>query len=173
MKLSKGDIRLIITTVKEVNRDELKEQFQERKNWKLRNVKLLMRHYRLLKSYCDDVSGKIDGIESVLEELGRESLVLQSINDNKIKTQAMMRHVENVLNVYRDNCYNGKYEEKLRWKLFYEFHMKEPQLSNKKLFEKYNISKAQFYKELKKSYDTLVILMFGIDSFEDLENYKG
>ncbi|MBC2196296.1 hypothetical protein [Listeria booriae] len=173
MKLSKNDIRLIITTMKEVNRDELEEQFQERKNWKLRNVKLLMTHYRLLKSYCNDVTGKIDGIESVLEELGRESLVLQSINDNKIKTQAMMRHVENVLNVYRDNCYNGKYEEKLRWKLFYEFHMKEPQLSNNKLCEKYNLSRSSLYRELKKSYETLVILMFGIDSFEDLENYEG
>ncbi|MBC6300315.1 hypothetical protein [Listeria booriae] len=173
MKLSKSDIRLIITTVKEVNRNELEEQFQERKNWKLRNVKLLMTHYRLLKSYCDDVTGKIDGIENVLAELGRESLVLQSINDNKIKTQAMMRHVDNVLNVFHDNCKLGNQEDSRRWRLLYEFHMKEPQISNNKLCEKYNVSKTSLYRELNKAYETLVILMFGIDSFEDLANYEG
>ncbi|MBC2238337.1 hypothetical protein [Listeria innocua] len=173
MKLNKNDIRLIVKTVKEVNRDELDDKQRERKNWKLRNVKLLMTHYRLLKSYCNDVTGKIDGIESVLEELGRESLILHSINDNKLKTQAMMKHVDNVLNVYEDNCNKASHEDKQRWKLFYEYHMKEPRLSNNKICEKYNLSRASLYRELNRAYETLVILMFGIDSFEDLENYEG
>ncbi|ECB9703788.1 hypothetical protein FL866_01985 [Listeria monocytogenes] len=173
MKLSKGDIRLIITTVKEVNRDELDDKQRERKNWKLRNVKLLMTNYRLLKRYCNDVTDQIDVIEEVLSELGRESLILHSINDNKVKTQAMMKHVDNVLNVFQVNCENGNEEDQRRYKLLYEFHVKEPQLSTNRICEKYNISRASLYRELNRAYETIVILMFGIDSFEDLANYKG
>ncbi|MBC2288582.1 hypothetical protein [Listeria farberi] len=173
MKLNKNDIRLIVKTVKEVNRDELDDKQRERKNWKLRNVKLLMTNYRLLKRYCNDVTDQIDVIESILEELGRESLILHSINDNKLKTQAMMKHVDNVLNVYEDNCLNGNHEDQRRYKLLYEFHVKEPQLSTNRICEKYNISRASLYRELKRSYETIVILMFGIDSFDDLADYKG
>ncbi|EAG8714032.1 hypothetical protein CHT78_13655 [Listeria monocytogenes] len=171
--MNKNDIQLIVKTVKEVNRDELNEKLRERKSWKLRNVKLLLKNYRLLKSYCNDVTEQIDVIESILEEVGRESLILHSINDNKMKTQAMMQHVDNVLNVYRNNCEKGSQEDKRRWYLLYSFYINEYQISNVKIFEKHNISKAQFYKELNKAYETLVILMFGIDSFEDLYNYKG
>ncbi|TYU88475.1 hypothetical protein FZX01_02885 [Listeria monocytogenes] len=173
MKLNKNDIRLIVKTVKEVNRDELDDKQRERKNWKLRNVKLLMTNYRLLKRYCNDVTDQIDVIESILEELGRESLILHSINDNKLKTQAMMKHVDNVLNVYEDNCLNCNHEDQRRYKLLYEFHVKEPQLSTNRICEKYNISRASLYRELKRAYETIVILMFGIDSFDDLADYKG
>ncbi|EEO6560710.1 hypothetical protein G5736_002246 [Listeria monocytogenes] len=173
MKLNKNDIRLIVKTVKEVNRDEVDDKQRERKNWKLRNVKLLLKNYRLLKSYCNDVTDQIDVIESILEEIGRESLILHSINDNKLKTQAMMKHVDNVLNVYRDNCERGNAEDKRRWKLLYSFYINEYQISNVKIYEKYNISKAQFYKELTKAHETIMVLMFGIDSFDDLADYKG
>ncbi|EAC8350572.1 hypothetical protein [Listeria monocytogenes] len=173
MKLNKNDIRLIVKTVKEVNRDELNDKKRERKNWKLRNVRLLMTNYRLLKRYCNDVTDQIDVIESILEEVGRESLILHSINDNKLKTQAMMKHVDNVLHVYKDNCVNGNLEDKRRYKLLYEFHVKEPPLPTKIICEKYNISRASLYRELKRSYETIVILMFGIDSFDDLADYKG
>ena len=145
------------------------------KDKKLRNTKLLIRKYKLLKDYSNnavydatmDTDGDIEEIMSALRiDMGERHRV-QSIQNGVIVTSIIMSHIDTMLECYKNKCLvSSKPEVSRRWREVYSMYLADECLTSQEVADRESVSVSMVYQDLDIVYDDLSSMFFGLDLTE-------
>lgn len=171
--------------------DNAKEQdslFDKR----LYNTKLLLEHYRLFKEHAENAVfelTRLDEAELTAIEImdsmwqsagpGRREIAIESIAKSALRTEIVIRHIDEMLGIYEAYCYrSGKPENERRWDIINTMYIKPLQGNKTKtelyeeLAQKHFISDRQVKYDINMALEQITALLFGIDGVRRLEVKK-
>lgn len=151
---------------------ERKKEYNGRADRRLRNTRLLLRNYRMLKEHAENsVFGRVQMQESALDilesmmSLYNDEVIIQSIKNSATRTAIIVSHIETMFELYYSYCERSvKREIDLRrYQVVWDMYMAEETLSAKEVATKQNISRDSVYSDLKIGIERLTALIFGVD----------
>lgn len=151
---------------------ERKKEYSGRSDRRLRNTKLLLRNYHMLKEHAENsVFGRTQMEESALDILEsmmsiyNDEVIIQSIKNSATRTAIIVSHIEIMFGLYYSYCDRSANREidLRRYNVVWDMYMAEDTLSAKEIAEKQNISKDSVYSDLKVGIERLTALIFGVD----------
>lgn len=171
--------------------DNAKEQeslFDKR----LYNTKLLLEHYRLFKEHAENAVfelTRLDEAELTAIEImdsmwqsagpGRGEIAIESIANSTLRTQIVIKHIDEMLGIYEAYCYrSGKPENERRWDVINTMFILPMPVGKSKteLYEelaaKHFTSARQIQRDINDSMEKITALLFGIDGIQRLEKKK-
>lgn len=147
-------------------------EIKERHDKRLRNTKLLLKHYRSFKShvqnaiYETDVSEEentVDILELMWENNNTEAVV-ESIKRSATRTKLIIEHTETMLNAYKMMCMrSGNDTYKRHWNVVYDMYISDEIISKEEIAERNHIELRTVYKDVDVACKKLSTLIFGID----------
>jgi hypothetical protein len=150
-------------TVAYLERKE-RQQLKAKRDWRLRNTKLLLRHYREFVEHSEEIKVSFLEEADALEDLYTDELTVEAIKRSKQRTLAMVRFIENVLQVYRIKCEKGTEEDLRRFKVIHAMYVAEEKLTVDQIAALHFISSRMVYYDIDNACETLSVLIFGIDA---------
>ncbi|MED1603038.1 hypothetical protein [Alkalihalophilus marmarensis] len=155
------------TALEYMEQKQLKEQ-KNRRDMRLRNTKLLLKHYRSFVLHSKDLQIELDELEvpdDVFEEMHSNELVVESIKRSKKRTLAMVKFIDQMLRVYKVLCEeSGRDEEVRQYQTVYKLFIAEEKYSMDQVAECHNVVVRTVQRDTKDAVKTLSALIFGIDS---------
>lgn len=157
--------------VKAFEQERKKEQGQ-RADRRLRNTKLLLRNYHMLKEHAENsVFGRTQMEESaadILESMMtiyNNDVIIESIKRSATRTAVIVSHIETMFGLYAAYCDKSQNREidMRRYEVIWDMYMAEDTLSVKEIAEKQNLSKDSVYADLRIATERLTALIFGVD----------
>lgn len=152
-------------------REEEEKQKDEQRDWRLRNTKLLLKNYRLFHEHLKNAIWDQEQLcaESPIEILElmnvRHGLKVESIANSLVRTKIIMKHVDEMLMIYKIYCEkSGKPEEQRRYRVIKKLYLDEKALTAADIAEEEDIDLRTVYKDVNAACDKLSALLFGIDS---------
>lgn len=156
------------------NQERKKEQ-EKRADRRLRNTKLLLRNYHMLKKHAENsVFGRtqmeesaIDILESMMSMYDNE-VIIESIKRSATRTAVIISHIETMFGLYEAYCDNAPNRdiETRRYEVAWDMYMAENTLSAKEIAEKHHMSKDNVYADLRVATERLTALIFGVDGLK-------
>ncbi len=154
---------------------ERKREFGQRADRRLRNTKLLLRNYRMLKEHAENSvfnraqmdESAFDILESMMQSYDND-VIINSIKDSAARTAVMVSHVETMLGLYEAFCEKSPNREieRRRYDVAWDMYIAEQTLSAKEIAEKQNMSKENVYADLRIAIERLTALFFGVDGLK-------
>lgn len=148
---------------------EKKKQQKAKKDWRLRNTKLLLRNYRSFVAHSHDIQKEIDAFKKAkaLEELYSEDFAVESIKRSKQRTYAMVQFMERMLDVYRTMCEESVQPEDLRrYQVICEMYISAEKTTAEKIAKCHFIDLRTVYRDINEASKALSVLIFGVDAIE-------
>ncbi|EQG35321.1 TPA: hypothetical protein MJC92_000235 [Clostridioides difficile] len=158
---------------------KLNEEATELYNRKIRNTKLLLKHYREFKKHIDNsvfkVSCKSGNAIEVLTTLAdryvSEDLFVESISKSVSRTNVIIAHIDIMLKIYKEYCNNSNDIEQRRYRIIEERFIKEvkhkkDRCSINKIAKRENIDTRTVYKDIDQACERLAALIFGVDGIK-------
>ena len=151
---------------------ERKKEQGKRADRRLRNTKLLLRNYHMLKEHAENsVFGRTQMEESALDILEsmmsiyNDEVIIQSIKNSATRTAIIVSHIETMFGLYYSYCDRSANREidLRRYNVVWDMYMAEDTLSAKEIAEKQNISKDSVYSDLRVGIERMTALIFGVD----------
>lgn len=154
---------------------EKKKEQGKRADRRLRNTKLLLRNYHMLKEHAENsVFGRtqmeesaLDILESMMNMYDNE-VIIESIKRSATRTAIIVSHIETMFGLYDAYCEKSQNKEidRRRYEVIWDRYMAEPVLSVKEIADKQNMSKENVYSDLKVAEERLTALIFGVDGLK-------
>lgn len=154
---------------------ERKKEYNGRADRRLRNTKLLLRNYHMLKEHAEDsVFGRtqmeesaLDILESMMSMYDNE-VIIESIKRSATRTAVIVSHIETMFGLYYAYCDKSLNRdiEMRRYKVVWDMYMAEDGLSVKEIAEKQHMSKDSIYADLRIATAKLTALIFGVDGLK-------
>lgn len=151
---------------------ERKKECGERVDRRLRNTKLLLRNYHMLKEHAENsVFGRIqmeesaaDILESMMSMYDNE-VIIDSIKRSASRTAIIVSHIEVMFGLYESYCEKSASREvdRRRFGVLWDRYMAEQPLDVKEIAQKYNMSKENVYSDLNIATERVSALIFGVD----------
>lgn len=153
-------------------RQEQKKEYSSRADRRLRNTKLLLRNYRMLKEHAENsVFGRtqmeesaLDILESMMSMYDNE-IIIESIKRSATRTAVIVSHIETMFDLYAAYCDKSPNRdiEMRRYEVLWDMYMAEDTLSAKEAAEKQHVSKDTIYTDIRMATEKLTALIFGVD----------
>lgn len=156
-------------------KQEKKKEQDKRADRRLRNTRLLLRNYHMLKEHSENsVFGRTQMEESALNilesmmNLYDDEIIIESIRRSATRTAIIISHIEIMFSLYSAYCEKSQNREldRRRYKVIWERYIAEPVSSVKEIAIKYNMSKENVYSDLKVAEEMLTALIFGVDGLK-------
>lgn len=154
---------------------ERKKENSKRADKRLRNTKLLLRNYHMLKEHAENsVFGRtqmeesaIDILESMMSIYDNE-VIIESIKRSATRTAIIVSHIEIMFGLYHSYCEHTSSREidLRRYEVAWDMYMAEKTLTAKEIAEKQNISTRNVYEDIKVATERLSALIFGVDGLK-------
>lgn len=154
---------------------ERKKEQGKRADRRLRNTKLLLRNYHMLKEHAENsVFGRtqmeesaIDILESMMSMYDNE-VIIESIKRSATRTAVIVSHIETMFGLYEAYCGNAPNQEieMRRYEVVWDMYMADNTLSAKEIADKQNISTRNVYEDIKVATERLSALIFGVDGLK-------
>ncbi len=160
--------------LKTLKKEREKEQ-GKRANRRLRNTKLLLHNYHMLKEHAENsVFGRIQMQESAIDILESmmsmydNEVIIESIKRSATRTAIIVSHMEVMFGLYRSYCEHTSSREidLRRYEVAWDRYMADQALSVKQIAEKQNISVRNVYEDIKVATERLSALIFGVDGLK-------
>ena len=154
---------------------ERKKEYGKRADKRLRNTKLLLRNYHMLKQHAENsVFGRTQMNESALDilesmlSLYNDEVIIQSIKNSATRTAIIVAHIETMFGLYRSYCENSLNKEidLRRYEVIWDMYMAEDVMTAKEIAKKQNMSKENVYADVKIAIERLTALIFGVDGMK-------
>ncbi len=145
---------------------------------RLRNIKLLLKNYKLLRSHAENAvyDGQLDAeLEDSLEFLEElmmpgkyGTLTVQSIKRSAKRTEIMVSHTETMLTEYQKFCYRrGREVDLRRWRVIEGLYITEPPKSRQEIAtEEFHGEETAIDKDVTAACKIISVLIFGMDGME-------
>lgn len=154
---------------------ERKKELGKKADIRLRNTKLLLRNYHMLKEHAENsVFGRTqmeesaaDILESMMSIYDNE-VIIESIKRSATRTAVIVSHIETMFGLYAAYCEKASNRdiEMRRYEVVWDMYMAEYTLSAKEISEKQNISSRNVYEDIKVATERLSALIFGVDGLK-------
>lgn len=154
---------------------ERKKEQGKRADRRLRNTKLLLRNYHMMKEHAENsVFGRtqmeesaIDILESMMSMYDNE-VIIESIKRSATRTAVIVSHIETMFGLYEAYCGNAQNREieMRRYEVVWDMYMADNTLSAKEIADKQNISTRNVYEDIKVATERLSALIFGVDGLK-------
>lgn len=154
---------------------ERKKEFGKREDRRLRNTKLLLRNYRMLKEHAENSvfsraqmdESAFDILELMMSNYDND-FAINSIKESAARTAIMVSHVETMIGLYAAFCEKSPNREieQRRYDVVWDMYMAEDTLSVKEIAEKQNMSRENVYADLRVAIERLTALIFGVDGLK-------
>lgn len=154
---------------------ERKKEHGSRTQRRLRNTKLLLRNYHMLKEHAEkSVFGRtqmgesaLDILESMMSMYDNE-VIVESIKRSATRTAVIVSHIETMFGLYLAYCEKApnKDIEMRRYEIVWDAYMAEDILSAKQIAVKWNMSVDSVYSDLRVAMERLTALIFGADGLK-------
>lgn len=154
---------------------ERKKEYSGRADRRLRNTKLLLRNYHMLKEHAEQsVFGRtqmeesaLDILESMMSMYDNE-VIIESIKRSATRTAVIVAHIDTMFGLYAAYCDRSPTRDidMRRYEVVWDMYMAEPTLSVKEIAEKQNMSKENVYADIKVAVERLTALIFGVDGLK-------
>lgn len=154
---------------------ERKKEYGGRADRRLRNTKLLLRNYHMLKEHAQNsVFGRtqmeesaLDILESMMSMYDNE-IIIESIKRSATRTAIIVSHIETMFGLYAAYCEKSPNQEieMRRYEVAWDMYMAEDTLSAKEIAEKQNMTKENVYADLRVAMERLTALIFGVDGLK-------
>ncbi|WP_017726755.1 hypothetical protein [Halalkalibacterium ligniniphilum] len=160
---------LVIEVAKEAIKEyENQKQVADKRRHdnRLRNIKLLLKHYRSFKKHCEEAKEDIPELMKALDldDLSKDAIEIKSILSNRKRTAAMVVYIDRMLEIYRLNCEQSESpEEKRRYQIIHDLYLTDVKKSADDVGKGHFLNRRTVYKEVDKTCKDLSVLMFGID----------
>ncbi|WP_188068618.1 hypothetical protein [Brevibacillus brevis] len=164
--------RTALQVVRDYQEKEKQKQQKEKRDWRLRNTKLLLKHYRSFVSHVEGSREKVTAMDyaDAMESLYTNRLALESIKRSRQRTIVMVKFVQKMISVYQAMCETSGLQEDLRrYHIIYELYISEKtekKQTVEELAEFHNIEPRTVYNDVKNAVNTLSVLVFGVDGIE-------
>lgn len=154
---------------------ERKKEQGKRADRRLRNTKLLLRNYHMLKEHAENsVFGRTQIEESALDilesmmNLYDNEVIIESIKRSATRTAIIVSHIETMFGLYDAYCdkSSNKDIDRRRYEVVWDKYMAEPVLTVKEIAAKHNMSKENVYSDLRVAEERLTALIFGVDGLK-------
>lgn len=155
-----------------VFRTEREREYGGRADRRLRNTKLLLKNYHMLKEHAENsVFGRtqmeesaLDILESMMSMYDNE-VIIESIKRSATRTAIIVSHIDVMFRLYRSYCEHSSSREidLRRYEVAWDTYMADKVLTVKEVAEKYNISTRNVYEDIKVATRRLSALIFGVD----------
>ena len=154
---------------------ERKKEQGKRADRRLRNTKLLLRNYHMLREHADNsVFGRtqmeesaIDILDSMMSVYDNE-VIIESIKRSATRTAMIVSHIDTMFGLYEAYCNNAPNRdiEMRRYEVVWDMYMADTVLSAKEIADKQHMSKDNVYADLRVATERLSALMFGVDGLK-------
>lgn len=153
---------------------ERQRESREMSDRRLRNTKLLLRNYRVIKEHADNAVYEAETEEDplqIMEDLmmpGRSSNVfVESIKRSAARTATIVRHIDTMLRLYQIYCYQyGTNEDTRRWRVIDGLYISDERMTVPELAEQEGVVERTIYKDIDVACERISALMFGIDGIK-------
>ena len=154
---------------------ERKRERVDRTDRRLRNTKLLLRNYHMLKEHAENsVFGRTQMEESALDILESmmsmydDDVVVESIKRSATRTAVIVSHIETMFGLYAAYCDKSpnRDADMRRHDVLWDMYIGEDILSAKEIAQKHHISVRSVYGDLKVATERLSALIFGVDGLK-------
>lgn len=155
--------------------NELTRNRKERYDKRLRNTKLLLRNYRMLKQHIESAvydSSKpeqttTEDYYQIMNSFGNEHQYIESIRKSVRRTRLIMAHIDTMLEVFRIYCdQSGKPELPRHYRVIKALYLDEEQTGAQEVADAENIDKRTIYKDVDNAVEILTPLFFGVDGIK-------
>lgn len=181
--ITKGQLRTIYEKAAAIGakeavkvfRQKQKEEYAGRADKRLRNTKLLLRNYHMLKDHAgQSVFGRtqmeesaLDILESMMSMYDNE-VIIESIKRSATRTAVIVSHIETMFRLYYSYCDNSATRELdiRRYNAIWDAYMADTPLSVSQIAKKQHISKDSVYMDIRVSIEKLTSLIFGVDGLK-------
>ena len=162
-------VKMIMETTASATVDYLerkeRQQQKAKRDWRLRNTKLLLRYYREFVEHSEEIKVSLLEEADVLEDLYTDELTVESIKRSKQRTLAMVKFMQSVLQVYRIKCEKSKDDEDLRrYRIIHEMYINDEKMAVEEIAKCENIYVSTVYRDINAAAKTLSVLIFGVDA---------
>lgn len=154
---------------------ERKKEYAGRADRRLRNTKLLLRNYHMLKEHAANSVFKrtqmeesaLDILESMMSMYDTE-VIIESIKRSATRTAVIISHIETMFRLYEAYCDKAPNREleTRRYEVVWDMYMADVTLSAKEIADKQHMSKDNVYADLRTATEKLSALIFGVDGLK-------
>lgn len=151
---------------------ERKRQQGKRASRRLKNTKLLLRNYHMLKEHAENsVFGRtqmeesaLDILESMMSMYDNE-VIIESIKRSATRTAIIVAHIDTMFGLYEAYCdkSSNRQIDRRRYDVVWDMYMADRTLTVKEIAEKQHLSRDTIYDDLKVAVERLTSLIFGVD----------
>ncbi|WP_425057633.1 hypothetical protein SCACP_21510 [Sporomusa carbonis] len=154
---------------------ERKKQIKSRHDQRLRNTRLLLRNYNMLKDHCEKSVYKLQqaaGAENaidILDALNRCSgdVYIESIKNSVARTHVIITHIDEMLKMYKIYCdKSDKEEDKRRYRVLCAAYFKKQKVED--ICQQENIDRRTYFRDTNDAIEKLSALIFGFDGLYDV-----
>lgn len=151
---------------------ERKKEYAGRTDRRLRNTKLLLRNYHMLKEHAErSVFGRTQMQESAFDILESmmglydNEVIIESIKRSATRTAVIVSHIDTMFGLYEAYCDHSATRDidMRRYEVIWDMYMADPTLTVKEIAKKQNMSKENVYADIKVAIERLTALIFGVD----------
>lgn len=158
------------TAISKYEAERLKE-LKDTRDYRLRNTKMLLSHYREFKAHAESAIYSAEQSEDVIDVLDlmwernhRREQVVNSIKRSAVNTKIIMTHIESMLEVYKSFAERSRKQSNIRqYQVLYERYIDDVQLTVEEIAEKHNIDPRTVYLDIDAGIDRLSKLIFGVE----------
>ena len=156
-------------TASEIVIKEMAKKDRENKDLRLHNTRLLLEHYRDLKTHCKEAVYEAEGEQSesdMIESLMSvkdDTVILESIKRTTQRTQMMISHIDKMMDVFHVMCEKRGDREKRRYHVIYDYYIARNKKSLQRIADEYSVSRVTIYNDLKSAEEELSVFFFGVD----------
>lgn len=144
---------------------EKRQQDRAKRDWRLRNTKLLLRHYREFVEHSEEIKISLSVESDTLEDLYTDDLAVEAIRRSKQRTLVMVRFIQRTMETYRIRCEkSGEENEVRRYHVIHDLYIGDENLHPDEIAERHFINRRTVYKDVDEAVKTLSVLIFGIDA---------
>ncbi|KGX84472.1 hypothetical protein [Pontibacillus litoralis] len=171
MHITEKQLKLITETasreaIRAFKEDEDKRN-QEKHDRRLRNIKLLLKHYRALVLHCEKLEDDLIKLENTsiqdldIDEINVESI--ESIKQSKTKSIAMVYFVRGKMEAYKRSCS----EDELKYFRVLEMkYLTKRKYTTQDIADEMNIDTRTAHRWLDKAFKELPVIFFGVDAIK-------
>jgi hypothetical protein len=153
-------------------KSERQRERREMVDRRLRNTKLLLRNYRLFRSYVKNAVYEIKDCESPMDILNDlmmpgcdGTLFVESIKKSVARTSVIVEHIETMLGLYRAYCYQcNNPEDERRWRVVNALFLSDKEGRTVVEIAKIeDVGERTIYRDVDIACERIAALMFGVD----------
>lgn len=154
------------SVAKKINHETVKRAKQDR-DWRLRNTKLLLKNYHILKEHCVNVDASIKEYEESIFD--PEEIELESIMASKAKTRKMVWYIDEMLAAYSRYANKAGEAAQRRYTTLDHYYIQPKRPSYDALGDLFSVSERTVRRDLEDARKEFSVFLFGVFAIEDLD----